>query len=70
MSDNINTKIIPKLLIEIHNTPVSYKRKITQISLTSPIDVQREAKGENNKERCKKRRLDIKNDVIKVYIIN
>jgi len=62
MSDNINPKIIPKLLIEKHNTPLSYKRKITQISPTSPIDEQREAKREYNKERCKKRRLDIKND--------
>ena len=66
MSDNINPNTVSILLFHKHNTPVAYKRKITQISPTSPIDIQREA----NKERCKKRRLEIKNEKQQLEILN
>jgi len=56
VSDNISPKKISDIFNKT-NISTASKRKITQITPTSPTDIKRE----ENKERCKKRRLDNKN---------
>jgi hypothetical protein len=56
VSDNISPTIISHIFNKTNIKPTT-KRKFTQITPTSPTDIKRE----ENKERCKIRRLEIKN---------